>query len=226
MSKRNLFRLALLLVAAGVLAWKHFAAPQTNGGDASARNTGSVAIPANAREFTLGTLAFKACELPQKKSGATTPAFCAPFAVAENRNDPASRKIDLNLALIKSADERADADIVVFFAGGPGQAAVETWPQIAGALAPLRKRHHILLLDQRGTGKSHPFDCEAAKAADPVIRDALVSLFSNQEYSIISNAAGRQKLQEQALQAVRRIVQARLGQPGIEALYFTSFVMQ
>jgi flagellar FliL protein len=71
-----------------------------------------------------------------------------------------------------------------------------------------------------------PHAIEAAKAADPVIRDALVSLFSNQEYSIISNAAGRQKLQEQALQAVRRIVQARLGQPGIDALYFTSFVMQ
>ena len=168
MGKRNLFRLALLLVAAGVLAWKHFAAPQANGDDASARSAGSVAIPANAREFTLGTLAFKACELPQKKSGATTAAFCAPFSVPERRDDnphddAASRKIDLNLALIKSEAERADSDIVVFLAGGPGQAAVETWPQIAGALAPLRKHHHILLLDQRGTGKSHPLDCEATR---------------------------------------------------------------
>ena len=63
-------------------------------------------------------------------------------------------------------------------------------------------------------------------SADPVIRDALVSLFSNQEYSIVSNAAGREKLQAQALAAVRKIVQARLGRPGIDALYFTSFVMQ
>ena len=66
----------------------------------------------------------------------------------------------------------------------------------------------------------------AAKNADPVIRDALVSLFSSKDYSIISDAAGRQKLQEQALAAVRKIVQARLDRPGIEALYFTSFVMQ
>ena len=65
-----------------------------------------------------------------------------------------------------------------------------------------------------------------AKAADPVIRDAMVSLLSSQDYSIISNAAGRQKLQAQALEAVRKIVQARLGKPGIDALYFTSFVMQ
>ena len=66
----------------------------------------------------------------------------------------------------------------------------------------------------------------AAKSADPVIRDALVSLFSSQDYSIISNTAGRQKLQEQALAAVRKVVQARIDRPGIEALYFTSFVMQ
>jgi Flagellar basal body-associated protein len=65
-----------------------------------------------------------------------------------------------------------------------------------------------------------------AKNADPVIRDALVSLFSSKDYSIISDPAGRQKLQQQALAAVREIVQKRLGRPGIDALYFTSFVMQ
>ena len=164
MDKRNLLRLALLLIAAGVLAWKHFAGPHADNGHA--RAPAAAAIPANAREFTLGTLAFKACELPQKRSGATTAAFCAPFSVPENRDDPSSRKIDLNLALIKSDAERADSDIVVFLAGGPGQAAVETYPQIAAALAPLRKHHHILLLDQRGTGKSHPLDCEVAKEAE------------------------------------------------------------
>ncbi|MEW9625475.1 flagellar basal body-associated FliL family protein [Rhodanobacter geophilus] len=71
-----------------------------------------------------------------------------------------------------------------------------------------------------------PQAIETAKSADPVIRDALVSLFSNQEYAVISNAAGREKLQKQALEAVRKIVQARLARPGIDALYFTSFVMQ
>ncbi|WP_243047639.1 flagellar basal body-associated FliL family protein [Dyella sp. RRB7] len=66
----------------------------------------------------------------------------------------------------------------------------------------------------------------AAKDADPVIRNALVMLFSSQDYSILSDAAGKQKLQAQALAAVRKIVGDRLGRPGIEALYFTSFVMQ
>lgn len=74
---------------------------------------------------------------------------------------------------------------------------------------------------------SHDPDAiNVAKGADPVLRDGLVALFSNQKFSIISDAAGRQKLQEQALVTVRKIVQARLGRPGIDALYFTSFVMQ
>jgi flagellar FliL protein len=71
-----------------------------------------------------------------------------------------------------------------------------------------------------------PNAIEVAKAADPVIRDALVALFSNQDFAIIGDAAGRQKLQGEALAAVRKIVRARLGRPGIDALYFTSFVMQ
>lgn len=71
-----------------------------------------------------------------------------------------------------------------------------------------------------------PEAINVAKAADPVLRDGLVALFSNQNFTIISDAAGRQKLQEQALVTVRKLVQARLGRPGIDALYFTSFVMQ
>src|SRR5579859_6515390 len=61
----------------------------------------------------------------------------------------------------------------------------------------------------------------AAKDADPVIRNALVMLFSSQDYTILSDAAGKQKLQAQALAAVRKIVEQRLGRPGVEALYFT-----
>jgi pimeloyl-ACP methyl ester carboxylesterase len=161
-TKRNQFRIALLVAAVGYFGYMSYLKPRAEPGAATAHATTAAAIPANAREFTLGTLAFKACELAQKRSGATTAAFCAPFSVIENRDKPGSRKIDLKLALIKSDAERADTDIVVFFAGGPGQSAVETYPQVAAALAPLRKHHHILLLDQRGTGQSHPLDCQAA----------------------------------------------------------------
>lgn len=67
---------------------------------------------------------------------------------------------------------------------------------------------------------------DIAKDADPVIRDAMVSLLSSQDAKVIGNPVGRKKLQAAALVAVQKVVKARLGRPGIEALYFTSFVIQ
>lgn len=167
MIHRNLIRVGVAVAAVGYFAYSYFSKP----GDAIHAAT-AAPIPAHAVAFALGSLHFTACELAQKKSGATTPAFCAPFSVPENRDaaaaeQPGGRQIDLKLALIKSTAEAADTDIVVFLAGGPGQAATDTWPQIAAALAPLRKHHHILLLDQRGTGGSHPLSCDSATDAAP-----------------------------------------------------------
>ncbi|MGO4702142.1 flagellar basal body-associated FliL family protein [Dyella sp. 2RAB6] len=71
-----------------------------------------------------------------------------------------------------------------------------------------------------------PAALQAAKEADPVIRNALVMLFSAQDYTALSDTAGKQKLQAKALAAVQKIVEDRTGRPGVEALYFTSFVMQ
>ncbi|MHB8680149.1 MAG: alpha/beta fold hydrolase [Rudaea sp.] len=155
MNKRNLLRIAVAIAAAAYFGWH---ALKPNAGASSPAL--AAPIPADAKAFTLGTLAFKACELPQKNSGATTSAFCAPFSVSENRADPNSRKLNLRLALIKSDAVAADRDIVVFLAGGPGQSAIDTWPQIAAAFAPLLEHHHVLLLDQRGTGGSNALECK------------------------------------------------------------------
>ena len=156
MTTRNILRIVILAGVVGYAAYAHFKGKPADG----TKPALAAPIAANAKAFTLGTLEFKACEIKQKHSGATTTAFCAPFSVSENRADASSRKIDLRLALIKSDAATANADIVVFLAGGPGQAAVDTWPQIAGSLEPLRKPHHILLLDQRGTGESNALTCK------------------------------------------------------------------
>jgi len=156
-TKRNSLRIAVALGAAACLAYTLFRAP-------AAHVETATPIAADAKAFTLGTLPFSACELPQKRSGARTQAYCAPFAVPENRDAnraaPNDRKIDLRLALIKSEAAAADRDLVVLLAGGPGQSAIDSWPQIAGAFAPLRKHHHVLLLDQRGTGGSNGLLCK------------------------------------------------------------------
>lgn len=67
---------------------------------------------------------------------------------------------------------------------------------------------------------------DVVKQSDPVIRDALLSLFSSENYTTMIDPAGRTQLQAKALATVQKIVKERSAGPDIEALYFTSFVIQ
>jgi len=72
-----------------------------------------------------------------------------------------------------------------------------------------------------------PETAEMLKANDPVIRNDLLLLLGNQHYEAISSREGKEKLREQALGAVRKIVTNAGGKAEhVEAVYFTSFVMQ
>ena len=133
-------------------------------------------VTANDR-LQIGTLSFAPCELSQPKSATTTAAWCVPFEVPENRADPNGRKIALKLAVIGSDIAATQDDPIVFLAGGPGQAATETWPSIAPALQSARRYRHVVLLDQRGTGGSNALRCKASDVAadadfDPAVAGA------------------------------------------------------
>jgi flagellar protein FliL len=72
-----------------------------------------------------------------------------------------------------------------------------------------------------------PPTSDLIKANDPVIRNDLLLLFSNQKYTEISTREGKERLRAAALDAVRKVVAANGGQTErVEAVYFTSFVMQ
>ncbi|NOZ52291.1 MAG: flagellar protein [Gammaproteobacteria bacterium] len=60
----------------------------------------------------------------------------------------------------------------------------------------------------------------------PVIRNNLLLLFSSQTYESVSTQEGKEALREEALSSVQEILESETGDPGIEAIYFTSFVMQ
>jgi len=65
------------------------------------------------------------------------------------------------------------------------------------------------------------------KANDPVVRNDLLLLFGNQKYATISTSAGKEKLRADSLDTVRKVVAGAGGKPElVEAIYFTSFVMQ
>ncbi len=160
---RSLFRIGVVVVIAGVLAWNHFHARDdspTIAHPAAAIPPPRDEAPAPARTWQLGAVTLTACELGQPNSGLSTAAWCADFPVPENRDDPHSRIIKLKLAVLRTSAQVPSRDMLVFLAGGPGQAATAEASTVASVLQPLRAHRDVLLLDQRGTGGSNALTCK------------------------------------------------------------------
>ena len=97
---------------------------------------------------------------------------CGTYQVWEDREARRGRKIALNVVVLPALGPDRAPDAIVYLDGGPGAAATRD----AGGLAQdkeLRRRRDVLLVDQRGTGKSNPLDCDFYgpgshdKGADP-----------------------------------------------------------
>ena len=59
----------------------------------------------------------------------------------------------------------------------------------------------------------------------PAIRNSLVMLLSAQIYEDLLANEGKEKLRADALAGVRAVMQAQIGKPGIDDLFFSNFVM-
>jgi pimeloyl-ACP methyl ester carboxylesterase len=166
MKPRTILRICALTVVAALLAWQHIG--RKHGAPAGGGRAVSRAVPAAAssapRHWQLGALNLTSCELPHPNSGATTAAWCMDFDVAENPAQPGGRHIGLHLAVLRSDAAKPDADIVVMLAGGPGEAATVDFADTA-MYAGVLKHHDVLLLDQRGTGRSNPLSCKKTAEA-------------------------------------------------------------
>lgn len=69
-------------------------------------------------------------------------------------------------------------------------------------------------------------DLDALKANEPLARNALVMLFSGQTYDALISREGKEKLREEALQELRKVIAEHASKDSLQAVYFTSFVMQ
>ena len=87
---------------------------------------------------------------------------CGWVEVAEDRNRPDGRRIRLFVMRKDPAVglSRPGGDPIVFLDGGPGRAAHEDawWAELV--LGSLVDTYPLVTLDQRGTGKSAPLDCD------------------------------------------------------------------
>ena len=109
-------------------------------------------------------------------------AMCGSVSVLEARAQKGGRQIALNVVVLPSRTAAGHADPIVAIGGAPGAAATRlagAYPRLYDAL---QNDHDIVLVDQRGTGGSHPLDCETIDLtkdglAVPIVDDiATVSL--------------------------------------------------
>jgi pimeloyl-ACP methyl ester carboxylesterase len=103
-------------------------------------------------------IALTECRLPRL----ATLARCGELDVPENRDHPNGRRIRLAIAVLPANTLTPKPDPLFLLAGGPGQAASALAP-FAAALHNVRKERDLVLIDQRGTGRSSPLDCAALK---------------------------------------------------------------
>jgi pimeloyl-ACP methyl ester carboxylesterase len=120
---------------------------------------GSFADEAPAAESTTG-IPLSPCRLEHPSRIVAVDAECAKVAVPENRADPESRRIELNVARVPAVSRRKKLDPIFLLAGGPGMAATAFYTNVFPAFARIRRDRDIVLVDQRGTGQSNGLHCE------------------------------------------------------------------
>ena len=150
-------RMVLLMLLAVAFAWQ-----LVHRHEAGASRDPLLAVSAVAPDvLQLGRLRLEPCNIGRADTGVPTlRAYCSAFAVPEDWDAPTGRQINLKVAVARANSASADADPVVFLDGGPGGAATEDFPGIESAFEALRRRHMVLLIDQRGTGGSNALSCD------------------------------------------------------------------
>lgn len=76
---------------------------------------------------------------------------------------PDGVRIDIHYVVVPALARRKRPDPVFLLAGGPGQSAIDLAPSVMPLFARLNNRRDIVLVDQRGTGRSAPLDCGDSK---------------------------------------------------------------
>lgn len=92
--------------------------------------------------------------------GVPTQALCGRI---ERPLDPArvdGQRIEIHFAIVPALARNKLPDPLFFFAGGPGQSAIELAGPLAAQMARFSNRRDLVFIDQRGTGRSAPLACD------------------------------------------------------------------
>jgi pimeloyl-ACP methyl ester carboxylesterase len=128
----------------------------------AALSPATLANPLFAQENQLApSLALEDCRIRAGEGFPGIKARCGTLRRPENPSDPGSPMLELFVAVVPALNLEPNPDPLVPIAGGPGQASTEFYASTANAFEAVRRNRDIVLIDQRGTGRSAPMKCEA-----------------------------------------------------------------
>src|SRR5205823_2594081 len=117
---------------------------------------GFLALAAFASAQTLHPkIALAPCRLEHPARMLALPAECGKLEVPENYAEPNGRKIELFVARVGAISLNKKPDPLFLIAGGPGTSAVDLYTSSSAPFDRVRRDRDVILVDQRGTGRSH-----------------------------------------------------------------------
>jgi len=139
---------------AAVLGWLAFVIVTVVFGGAAAA---AQSAPSEQWSFALGLRA----AAPAASCVPVPGAECGSIRVPLSRSTPRGQTIDVAYVLIHHRDPSLPSarGTVVFNPGGPGEGVIADAAMWTGAFSDLLNDHDLLLIDPRGTGRSHPLAC-------------------------------------------------------------------
>jgi pimeloyl-ACP methyl ester carboxylesterase len=113
---------------------------------------------------TAGAAPLQPCWLP----GVEHEAQCGQLQRPLDPAQPQGRQITLHYAVLPALARQRRPDPLVFVAGGPGQSAIDLAGPLSQQFARFLNRRDLVLIDQRGTGRSAPLVCDDDSAGRPL----------------------------------------------------------
>ena len=105
---------------------------------------------------------------PCRLRGIEHDALCGVLQRPLNPAQPQGPSIGVHVAVLPALARNKKPDPVFLLAGGPGQSAIGLAATAEGLFARLLNRRDVVLVDQRGVGRSAPLTCEDDEPSAPL----------------------------------------------------------
>lgn len=124
----------------------------------------------------IAPLDFKPCQI--RRDANIVDALCSTFTRPENPNDREGKTIDIFVAKFPAKQANAQKDAFTVIQGGPGGSSIDLYLSYQSLFEGIRTKRDIIVVDQRGTGRSNILLCpdlknEVASSFDALKTQAL-----------------------------------------------------